>query len=147
MVISMRKSIFHGGLILSLLLMICNPLVADGELGLSDDLFTEGQYEKAIAAYEAELQVTDDPAPVYNNLAAAYYQIGNDRQAKHYFQLAAEAAPDNRMPWLNLATLYEFEGDLDAAKESYLKASASTEPMDVEAEARLRDLRDRLGIR
>ena len=125
--ISLRKSIFYGGLILSLLLMICNPLVADGEPGLGDELFLEGQFEEAIAAYEAELAVASDPAPIYNNLAAAYFQIENVAQAKRYFQLAAEAAPENGMPWINLAMLYEMEGDLAAAEESYLKATASTE--------------------
>ena len=123
----MRKSIFYGGLILSLLLMICNPLVADGEVGLGDDLFVEGQYEEAIAAYEAELLTTDDPAPIYNNLAAAYYQTGDVAQAMHYFQLSAEAAPENGMPWINLAMLYELEGDFDAAEENYLKAAASSD--------------------
>lgn len=127
MVISVRKSIFYGGLILSLLLMICNPLVADEEPGLGDKLFLEGQYDQAIAAYEAELQTTDDPAPIYNNLAAAYYQVGNIEQALHYFTLAADAAPENGMPWINLAMLYELEGNLDAAKENYLKATSSTD--------------------
>ncbi|MDR2855829.1 MAG: tetratricopeptide repeat protein [Methanomicrobiales archaeon] len=124
----MRKSIFYGGLILSLLLMICSPLVA-AESGLGDELFLEEKFDEAIAAYEAELETTDDPAPIYNNLAAAYYQTGNVEQALNYFTLAAEAAPENGMPWINLAMLYELEGDLTAAEENYLKASTSSDPV------------------
>lgn len=124
----MRKSIFYGGLILSLLLMICSPLVAE-ETSLGDDLFKEGQYEEAIAAYEVELQTTDDSAPIYNNLAAAYYQIGNVEQALNYFKLAADASPENGMPWINLAMLYELEGDLNAAEENYRKATSTSDPV------------------
>jgi len=123
----MKKSLFYCGLILSFLFVLCSPLVAETTPLQGDDLFLEGLYEEAIAAYEVELETTDDPAPIYNNMAAAYYQLGNVEQAIHYFQLAADAAPDNGMPWLNLAMLYELAGDLDAAEESYLRATASTE--------------------
>ncbi|MDR2855830.1 MAG: tetratricopeptide repeat protein [Methanomicrobiales archaeon] len=124
----MKKSIFYGGLILFFFLMICNPLVADGESVLGDEFFVKGQYEEAIAAYEVELKTADDPAPIYNNLATAYYQLGNVEQALQYFELAANAAPESGIPWINLAMLYELEGDLDAAEENYLKATSSSDP-------------------
>jgi len=122
----MNKFLFYCGLILSILFVLCSPLAAE-TTSTGDDLFLAGLYEEAIAAYEVELEVTDDPAPIYNNMAAAYYQLGSIEQAIHYFQLAADAAPDNGMPWLNLAMLHELTGDLDAAEESYLKATASKE--------------------
>ena len=120
----MNKFLFYCGLILSILFVLCSPLAAE-TTSTGDDLFLAGSYEEAIAAYEVELEAPDDPAPIYNNMAAAYYQLGSIEQAIHYFQLAADAAPDNGMPWLNLAMLHELAGDLDAAEESYLKATAS----------------------
>ena len=129
MVISMRNNFFYGGLILSLLLVICNPLAAEAIPGQGDELFLAGSFNEAIAAYLEELEIAEDPAPIYNNLGAAYYQVENIDQAIYYFQLAAEIAPDNGMPWLNLAMLNELSGNSDAAEESYLKAAASEDPI------------------
>jgi tetratricopeptide (TPR) repeat protein len=123
----MKKRLFFCGLILSFLFVLCSPLAAESTPALGDDLFAEGLYEEAIAAYELELETVADPAPIYNNLAAAYFQVGNVEQAISYFQLAADAAPDNGMPRINLAMLYELTGDLDAAKEKYLEAATSTD--------------------
>ena len=123
----MKESLFYWGLILSFLCVLCSPVAAT-EPAVGDELLIQGLFKEAIAAYEEELKTTNDPAPVYNNLAAAHYQDGNIAQARHYFQLAAEAAPANGMPWINLGMLSELEGDLGAAKANYLRATSSAEP-------------------
>jgi len=129
----MKKTLFYGGLVVSFLFVLCLPLAAETTSTHSEDLFSQGLYEEAIAAYEVELEMADDPVLIYNNIATVYYLIGDIEQAIHYFQLAAELAedgePDFAIPWINLAMLYELAGDLDATEESYLKATASTEPM------------------
>jgi superkiller protein 3 len=127
--ILMKKIILYGGLLLSFLLVLCLPLAAETTLSDGDDLFLQGLYEEAIVAYEEELEMTDDPAPIYSNMASAYYLVEDVDQAVHYFQLAAGAASDSGMPWLSLAVLYELEGDLDAAEEYYLKVTRSTNPL------------------
>jgi len=124
----MKKTLFYCGLILSFLFVLCSPLAAEST-PIGDELFAEGLYEEAIAAYTLELETADDLGPIYNNLAAAYYQVGDVEQAINYFQLAADIAPDNGMPWLNLAMVYELAGDLDNAEASYLKATTSKEPI------------------
>jgi len=123
----MKKALFYGGLIFSFLCIICSPLAAETD----DELFLEGLYGEAIDAYKVELksfEMTDEFAQYYNNVASAYYQIEDVKQAIHYIQLAADVVPDDDMPWLNLARLYELIGEFDAAEESYLKATASTKP-------------------
>ncbi|MBB4615650.1 tetratricopeptide repeat protein [Novosphingobium taihuense] len=61
----------------------------------------------AAKSFEQALATGERPAPALNGLGVAYARIGRADLAARYFQMAAEADPDNESYRANLAMLYQ----------------------------------------
>jgi len=145
----MKKSIFYGGLILSLLLVICNPLgVAEDDL-LAEDPYEEviaavneylntstllqdkGDSEGAISALESALaHIKDETAPefqelrmqIYDNIGYIYAILGENEKAFDAFAAATQTGTESPIPWLYLGALLEEAGMPEDALLMYQEA-------------------------
>jgi Flp pilus assembly protein TadD len=82
----------------------------------------EGQFEDAIAEYQAALAAAPDHVSAMTNLGVAYYNTGQLEKAIAQYQAALDIAPNDADIHSNLAAAHVQVGDLDAALQEYQKA-------------------------
>lgn len=91
-------------------------------LGLSK--YYLGKYEAAIENYNIALDLVSpkDSAPILNNRAAAYREMGNPRAAMADLDKAIELAPNFGRAYYNRANVFRWLGDNESAERDYRKA-------------------------
>jgi len=93
---------------------------------MGDRLMATADYDKAISAYQKELQNQTDPATkmgALHNMGVAYQHLGDSIKSAEYFQQGVNAMPERGYyGYLNLAYLSYREGKITAANDFILKA-------------------------
>ena len=88
------------------------------------ELYKEGQFQDAVAAFEKALGPGATNAIIYANIGSAYASAGEIKKAEENFLRALEEKPGNPDILLNLAHLYEASKDYKAAIPYYQKIAA-----------------------
>lgn len=88
----------------------------------ANEFAQQGEFQKAIAEYEAILQEDPDNVSVLTNLGVAYYQVGQLDNAIAWYQKALSLAPKDADIHSNLAAAYVQSNQLDKALGEYLTA-------------------------
>ena len=81
-----------------------------------------GEFQEAIAAYQAALELKPDYLSAMSNLGVAYYNNGLLDEAVAEYQKALEVAPEDAAVHSNLAAAYVQQGKLEEALEVYTRA-------------------------
>jgi tetratricopeptide (TPR) repeat protein len=86
------------------------------------DYHAKGQWGEAIREYQRAINLDPaDPDPRFN-LGVLYQDRGNLKEAKEQYQAILDRHRDYAPAWMNLASLQELEGDMQAAEASYARA-------------------------
>lgn len=81
-----------------------------------------GNTEGMINTYKKLLEITDNPAPVYNLLGYAYMSADRMEDAEKAFNKYIELAPDHPNPYDSKGDYYMARGDFQKAYEHFMKA-------------------------
>lgn len=100
-----------------------------------------GQWQQAVALLEEACEVDPSSRDARLNLARAHYEAGCARAVEELTKLV-QAAPEMASAWFNLGIVLEARGDLEPAREAFLKAAA-LDPGDAQAKAHLEYLKRR----
>ncbi len=95
---------------------------ADAHFQQGNEFVENGQFEEAIAEYEAALALEPDHVSALTNLGVAYYNTEQFEQAIAQYQEALQKAPDDAAVRSNLAAAYVRVGALDTALQEYQRA-------------------------
>jgi tetratricopeptide (TPR) repeat protein len=142
------KKLWSVLLILSLVALIAASFTACDKLKISNlkankhfktgnKFYGEEKYKKAIAEYEAALQLNPDLRSVYYYLGSSYimvYKPGDDSEknkefgakATDYLQKALELNPDNKDIIQALGDINEKTGNFESAEKYYLQVQKFT---------------------
>ena len=80
------------------------------------DLFAEGKYDEAIAAYEQALAVDAGFVDALHGLAMAHAEKGDLAQALEAAKRITEAAPDDPLGYTSLSMFYQRAGQVPEAE-------------------------------
>lgn len=81
-----------------------------------------GQFDKAVAEFEAVLKVDPERVSALTNLGVAYYNVGRLDDAIAQYQKALQVGPDDADIHSNMAAAYVQKNDLAGALAEYQKA-------------------------
>jgi tetratricopeptide (TPR) repeat protein len=81
-----------------------------------------GEFEEAVAAYQAALELEPDHVSAMINLGVAYYNLQQLDQAIAEYQKALRVAPEDEAIHSNLAAAYVQQGKLEEALAAYTRA-------------------------
>ncbi|HSJ54516.1 MAG TPA: tetratricopeptide repeat protein [Anaerolineae bacterium] len=81
-----------------------------------------GEFEEAISAYQAALELEPDHVSAMTNLGVAYYNNGQLDEAVSEYLKALAVSPDDEAIHSNLAAAYVQQGKLEEALASYTRA-------------------------
>lgn len=127
----MKNSIYFGFVFLLLLTGVgCSPESPERITLQAEKAFAEGNYAKAIHAYEALLQLEKDSAVTYQNLALSAYHAQDFEYAKQAAQRAlklAKAGPEADVNMELLGLIAEEEKDFQKAITLYRQLRNSTD--------------------
>jgi tetratricopeptide (TPR) repeat protein len=88
------------------------------------------RYEAAMDHYNQALELNSEHVSAMNNLAVAYYELGDINQAMSEIKKALEIDPESADAWLNLGTFSKQSGKWgDALK--YFNRGREIEPADM----------------
>jgi superkiller protein 3 len=111
----------------------CGDTVSVEEHFAKGNEFTRaGEYEKAIAEFEAALKKDPKNVSAMSNLGVVYYHLERLDDAITQYQKAIELAPKDADIRSNLAAAYVQKGQLDSALEQY-QAAINANPQLAEA--------------
>ena len=79
-------------------------------------------YEGAIKTYQSALEITREPAPIYNALGYAYMATNQMDKAKESFEKYLKAAPNSANAHDSMGDYYAKTQAFEQAQQSYLKA-------------------------
>jgi tetratricopeptide (TPR) repeat protein len=80
------------------------------------DLFSEGKYDEAIAAYQQALALDRGFVDALHGLAMAYAEKGDFSSAIETAKRITEAAPDDPLGYTSLSILYQRGGQVPEAE-------------------------------
>lgn len=83
--------------------------------------YVDGEYEKAIEAYEFELLKTSSPEK-YFNLAQTYGKVGRHKEEIWAYQQSIKLNPKNASSYFNLGNVFNDLGDKGKAIDSFNEA-------------------------
>jgi tetratricopeptide (TPR) repeat protein len=101
---------------------IVNTYYRDGK-----DCYTNGQYKKAIEAYEKALKMDRRNKHAWNELGLAYNKIGERWKALDAYYHAIELDPKDPVFWINAGLVYKLQKDYENAIKTY-KAAIEIDP-------------------
>jgi len=87
-----------------------------------NDYIKAGQFDKAVAEFEAVLQFEPERVSALTNLGVAYYNVGRLDDAIAQYQKALAVGPDDSDIHSNMAAAYVQKNDLAQALAEYQKA-------------------------
>jgi tetratricopeptide (TPR) repeat protein len=91
------------------------------ELQQGNDLFNQGKYEEAIAAYQAIVQKFPETYILYRNIANCYFQMEKYDLAEEYYKKVLEKDPEDTESLLGIGNTYANRGENEKALEWYNK--------------------------
>lgn len=86
------------------------------------DLFSEGKYDEAIAAYRRALEIDDEFVDALHGLALAYAEKGDLAAAIETAKRITEAAPDDPLGYTSLSMFYQRNGQIPEAEAAAAQA-------------------------
>lgn len=90
-----------------------------------DRFLDRGNYRQAIIQYRAALEIKPDMNSALSNMASAYYELGDLKNAARIYNHLLKKDPEHPdVVHANLAEVYETIGDEDLAIKHYEKAAA-----------------------
>jgi len=95
---------------------------AEDHFELGNQYAQSGQFDQAIAEYEAVLETDPENVSALANLGVVYYHTEQWDLAKAQYERALAVAPDDADLHSNLAAVHVQKNELDAALDEYLKA-------------------------
>ena len=87
-----------------------------------NDYIKNGQFDKAVAEFEAVLKADPERISALTNLGVAYYNVGRLDEAIAQYQKALEIGPDDADIHSNMAAAYVQKNDLVQGMAEYQKA-------------------------
>ena len=75
-------------------------------------LYNDGKYQEAIDTFSSVLEVCQDNAELYNNIALCYANLGEYEKAEKYYLKAQELNPKLAQVYINLADIYYRRKDM-----------------------------------
>jgi Flp pilus assembly protein TadD len=96
-------------------------------------LFNQGEYEQALAAFNTALELDDQQPALWANVGNTHAKLSQNDQALEAYQKAIDLAPEDPTLYQNMGGLYASTGDTEKARELYQKAvslSAYGDPRD-----------------
>jgi len=112
-----------------LLLLACGLIAcqaqtndADGLLESGKGHLAAGEYEEAIADFEAAVELKRDESEAHFLLGQSYYETGQLDKAKSQFITALTLNPDDASAHHNLGVTYLKQGDVESARSQFEKA-------------------------
>jgi len=91
------------------------------KLSAGNDLFDDGNYERAIQAYEKLLEENPDIYIINQNIGNCYFQLEQYDKAVEYYEKILVGDPENTEAMLLIGKAYENKGDDEKALEWYQK--------------------------
>jgi tetratricopeptide (TPR) repeat protein len=92
--------------------------------GLGDAARESGNADKAIAAYQAALEVTPNAAPLLVNLGLSHAARGDMASALSSYRASLQADPSQPLTEVNVGVALEQGGDVEGARGAYERAIA-----------------------
>ena len=81
------------------------------------------QWETGINYLKKALEKGSDEPETYHLISVGHYQLAEFGSAEDYAKMALDRNPEYLEGWLNLGSVYKFEGRLDEALDCYKKAN------------------------
>jgi hypothetical protein len=81
-----------------------------------------GNHKEEMETYSALLEITDNPAPVYNMMGYTYMEMEEMEKAREAFDKYIELAPELPNPYDSKGDYFMATGDYANAYESFMKA-------------------------
>ncbi|MEE2822026.1 MAG: tetratricopeptide repeat protein [Acidobacteriota bacterium] len=105
------------------------------KLSLNEGLnfYNQGQYEQALTAFNAALEMDDQQPALWANLGNTHDKLNQSDQAVEAYSKAIAIAPEDPTLYQNQANIYAAMGNTDKARELYEQAvqlSAYGDPKD-----------------
>lgn len=98
-------------------------IVLDDQQLVAFELYFNGDYEAAVAAYQVAIEDESDNGYLYSSLGDVYLELEQIEAATTAYEQAVELVPNDGSLVLILATLYEDDERNDDAIATYVKAS------------------------
>lgn len=95
----------------------------DDQQLIAFELYTKGDYEAAITAYELAIENQPNDGYLYASLGDVHIELDQLEAATRVYERAVEIVPNDGSLVLILATLYEDQDLIDDAVATYIKAS------------------------
>lgn len=93
------------------------------------DLYEEGKFEEALAAWSEAVRVDPKSAMAHNNRAAALIELGRHQEAIEACTNALNAQPDYAIAHMTRGEIYAQLGNRDAVMREYMALNALDEEM------------------
>ncbi|MCH5214082.1 MAG: tetratricopeptide repeat protein [Muribaculaceae bacterium] len=118
---------------LSMILALCLPVRANGNVAAADSAYVDGNYAEAAALYSQIIEEKGISAPLLYNLGNAYYKMGDEGNAVLCLERARKLAPsdskiNNNLDYLrsritdaNVASLGGKKGNVETEQESFIE--------------------------
>jgi hypothetical protein len=88
---------------------------------LADDYADQGQWEKAIEAYQSAICLDESNSDLHTSLGTVYEELGKRGQAQYHYQRAIALNPKDSLAYYNLGALLEDGQRKQEAVEAYKK--------------------------
>jgi len=98
------------------------PVSAEEHFRRGNEYAQSGDLEKAVAEYQAVLEIEPDNVSAMTNLGVVYYQMGKLDEAVAQYKKALEIAPNDADIHSNLAAAYVQLGRMERALDEYRTA-------------------------
>lgn len=93
----------------------------------AQEFFQRGEFEGAVAVYQAIISLYPNESGLYNDLAAIHFMKGYIDKALKYFAEAATKENFDELTYSNIVLIYSVAGHYDKALEFFKKFSAIVE--------------------
>jgi len=93
----------------------------------ADDLFSNKQFDSAVAAYERLLALNPDNVETYNNLGITLHYLGRSSEALRYLNQGIAVDSTHQRIWLTLGYVNSQMGNIEQAR-SALTTAANMNP-------------------
>ncbi len=123
--ISFLKSHFFLGLLL-LFTLVASAQPPTGSRQLADQYFNNFEYDKAVTLYDKLFD--KDPFGTYPNYLKCLLALKKYGDAEKLVKQISKKGPDNPSYAVDLGSVYEAQGDMNRAKQTYDKAIKSLQP-------------------
>lgn len=98
-----------------------NPKSTAARYSLGVTLQRMGHYDEALKEYHELYKLTPNNILIYNNIGLIHYKTKSFEKAEQAFQVVIRLKPDYYNSYLGLAKVYEAQGRMNTARDTYKK--------------------------